>query len=203
MEKNKWPKEQYIQALELYAKLKRDKQKMQADNSEIQALATSMQRTASSVAMRLQNFEYYATGGESGLRNGSKMCATVFDEKYKELGLDPPKSLKPSTSKISDHSVSPDLLQTISKVNEIVVNIAMKVNDVSMIKSDNVNLFDSLMTLSKYLNAESFTLKDLITLSAVVKSIPDYPNDLLSSTLKSTLSESEYNKYINLIKIFK
>ena len=204
MERNKWPKEQYVQTLKLYAKLKKAELPMQASNPEIQALAASINRTISSVVMRLQNFEYYATGGATGLKNGSKMCAIVFDEMYEALGLDAPKSQLPATSESSvNNALSPALSQTASKINEIVLNIALKVNDISMIKSDDVNLFDSLITLSKYLDSESFAMKDLCTLSSAVKSIPDYPDDLLRTTLKSSLSENEYNKYMNLINIFK
>jgi len=93
-------------------------------------------------------------------------------------------------------------MMTLAAINDVVVNIAMAVNDMSLIKGDSVDLFDSLTTILKYINSESFTLRDMKVLSAAIKSIPDYPNDLLRSSLRSSLPESQFSKINTLIELF-
>ena len=204
---NKWDRKEYDLTLELYSKLKKENKAMHISTPEVIALAEKTGRSCNSIAMRLQNFEYYATGGEKGLSNGSKMCKIVYDENWRKLGLAAP----PESPVSSDHfrkssMVTQDTgnnIPSMNVINQIVVSVALCVNNIDMIKSDTVDLFASLTTLCRFINTESFSISDLKSLSSAVKSIPDYPNDILDFSLKSVLSESQYLKLKTLIKIFK
>lgn len=204
---NKWDRKEYELALELYSKLKMGNKAMHISTPEVIALAEKTGRSCNSIAMRLQNFEYYATGGEKGLSNGSKMCKIVYDENWRKLGLSEP----PGPPVLSDYSRQSSVVTqdtgedtpSMNVINEIVVSVALCVNDINMIKSDTVDLFASLTILCRFINTDSFSISDLKSLSFAVKSIPDYPNDILDSALQSVLSESQYLKLKTLITIFK
>ncbi|WP_304649703.1 hypothetical protein [uncultured Duncaniella sp.] len=190
----KWNKKEYELTLELFSKLKKENRAMHASNPDVVALARKTGRSANSIAMRLQNFEYYASGKRGGLPHGSKMCEEVYNECWQQLGLPSP------VATVSNASM--EEMMTLAAINDVVVNIAMAVNDMSLIKGDSVDLFDSLTTILKYINSESFTLRDMKVLSAAIKSIPDYPNDLLRSSLRSSLPESQFSKINTLIELF-
>lgn len=196
-----WIKEEYIETLKLYSKLKKEGVSMNAKNPDVIALSEQLERDPSSIAMRLQNFEYYATGGKAGLRNGSRMCNEIYDELQEELGLPRPlpQATTPSDAYPRPETISTDLIPIL---NEVVLNIAMAVKDINLVKSENIDLFTSLTTICRYIDTSYFTLDDLSTLSRAIKSIPAYPNNLLSLTLQSCLPEDQFNKINNLISLF-
>lgn len=176
---------------------------MHASNKDVIALAKETGRSANSIAMRLQNFEYHASGKQGGLPHGSKMCEVVYNECWQRLGLPAPvdtSAVLPKSDSL--FATTSEDVPDLAKINEVVVNIALSVKDMRLIKGDNVDLFGSLTTILRYVDSTSFTLQDLKTLSAAVKSIPDYPDGILRSSLRTALTESQFSKIYTLINIF-
>lgn len=77
-----WTREELILAFNLYLKLPFGK--MHKTNPEIMHLAQLIERTPSSVAMRLSNYAsldpYHQKRGISGLPGGTKQCKPIWDE---------------------------------------------------------------------------------------------------------------------------
>ncbi|MFP4605928.1 MAG: HNH endonuclease [Bacteroidales bacterium] len=82
MANRNWTKEELILAFNLYLKLPFGK--FHQGNPEVQRLATLINRTPSSVAMRLSNFAsldpYHQQRGVIGLKGGAKQCQPIWDE---------------------------------------------------------------------------------------------------------------------------
>lgn len=82
MNQRNWSKEELILVFNLYLKLPFGK--FHQSNPEVQRLATLINRTPSSVAMRLSNFAsldpYHQQRGVIGLKGGAKQCQPIWDE---------------------------------------------------------------------------------------------------------------------------
>ncbi|MDX1628481.1 MAG: HNH endonuclease, partial [Fulvivirga sp.] len=82
MARRNWTKKELILAFNLYLKLPFGK--MHRGNPEIIHLANLIDRTPSSVAMRLTNFAsidpYHQARGVTGLPGGAKQCQPIWDE---------------------------------------------------------------------------------------------------------------------------
>ncbi|MFO8148623.1 MAG: HNH endonuclease [Gillisia sp.] len=82
MKRRNWTKEELILAFNLYLKLPFGK--FHQGNPEVKRLAKLIDRTPSSVAMRLSNFAsldpYHQQRGVIGLKGGIKQCQPIWDE---------------------------------------------------------------------------------------------------------------------------
>lgn len=82
MARKNWTKEELILAFNLYLKLPFGK--MHRSNPDVIHLAKMMNRTPSSIAMRLTNFAsidpYHKERGVHGLPGGAKQCQPIWDE---------------------------------------------------------------------------------------------------------------------------
>lgn len=82
MSTRNWTKEELILAFNLYLKLPFGK--FHQGNQEVKRLAKLIDRTPSSVAMRLSNFAsldpYHQQRGVIGLKGGIKQCQPIWDE---------------------------------------------------------------------------------------------------------------------------
>jgi putative restriction endonuclease len=82
MARKNWTKEELILAFNLYLKLPFGK--MHRSNPDVIHLAKIMNRTPSSIAMRLTNFAgidpYHKERGVHGLSGGAKQCQPIWDE---------------------------------------------------------------------------------------------------------------------------
>lgn len=205
--KERWTKEEYEETLKLYVQLSRENIPMYGGTKEIRELAEKWgenARTAASIAMRLQNYRYLATNGAEGLRNVSSECRKFYDEYQEKHPSELPKCNLPRSGKTkrADYDSTVEELSS-STINDVVVKIAVATGDISLIKSDKVDLYASIATLNKYIRATTFSLQDLVEISKAIKSIPNYHDNLLQNTLQDLVSKAQFKKLNMLINLFK
>jgi putative restriction endonuclease len=80
--KRLWTREEYIVAFNLYLKLPFGQ--MHSNNKEVIALSKLIDRTPSSIAMRLVNYasvdSFHQNRGIKGLEGGTRQCKPIFEE---------------------------------------------------------------------------------------------------------------------------
>ena len=117
-----WSKDELVLAFNLYLKIPFGK--MHRSNPDIIRLATLVDRTPSSIAMRLVNFAsidpYHKARGVSGLSGGVKQCQPIWDEfnnNREELIFESEKILASFEDQTIEHKYS-DILWDINTLGE-------------------------------------------------------------------------------------
>lgn len=194
----RWNEKDYLLTLDLYYKIKETRASMGASNPQVQDLAKKINRTPSSVAMRLQNYAFFDTQGEKGLKNGGKACEIYLNKFNGDKAL-----LEEEINDIQKIVVANKPKSQISPevINSIVVNLVYELKAPQLISGDN-NIFTTLTIMGEYLECDDFKFADLQLLSEKIQNLPDFPTPIFFRILKDNLEKDQASKIIDLFGIF-
>lgn len=85
MKNPKWTQSENLEALKLFAQLKKSGVKPSAKDQRVLNLAVAIGREVSALMMRLGNYEYFYSNGLHGLKNGGKNLRLFYEATFPTL----------------------------------------------------------------------------------------------------------------------
>lgn len=198
----RWNEKDYLLTLDLYFKIKDSRTTLGASNPQVQELAEKINRTPASVAMRLQNYAYYDSEGEKGLKNGGKACESYLEKFKKNRNLLNQEIQEiQNLQNIQETAIKPKNKISPEVINSIVVNLVYELKAPELIVGDN-NIFTILSLVGEYIDCSVFKYNDLQILSEKIQKFPDIPIDTFFKVLKQILEIDMAKNILNIFGIF-